>query len=264
MDFYIVDAFTNEPFKGNPAAVVILKEEKTAIWMQKIAAEFNLSETAFLNHKKNNQWALRWFTPTVEVNLCGHATLASARTLHEFIDTDSQEFIFHTKSGELLATISEDDITLDFPAIDLKPFENFSLVENVLGEKLENCMANERNIFAELENESAIINFSPNYEKISSLKTNGIVITARSTNKNNSIDFVSRYFAPNAGIPEDPVTGSIHCALAPYWSKKLNKKILTAKQCSSREGILNLTVKENGRIELKGKSVIFSKGKIRM
>lgn len=260
--YFVVDAFTHQPFSGNPAAVCVLSEPKTDSWLQAVAAEFNLSETAFLWHERNNQWKLRWFTPKCEVRLCGHATLASAHVLARELKRQDSEFIFSTLSGYLIAKVDKHTITLNFPKIEPKLFSGIYLHRNDVGIKQLNLdivaayQAGE-DIIIELTHEDEVLEYSPELEKISKIAARGIIITAPSNTK--SRDFVSRFFAPSYGINEDPVTGSAHCSLAVLWSQKLGKSSLRAEQLSERRGFLKLDVHQE-HVCLIGASMTFSKG----
>jgi len=262
--YFVIDAFTNKPFSGNPAAVVILEESKTDEWLQQVAAEFNLSETAFLWHQENNQWQLRWFTPKCEVKLCGHATLASAHALSRDLGFAQDEFLFSTLSGVLAAKINSTSITLSFPKIEPKLFSRIHLHKDDVGIKQLNldfvaCYQAGDDIIIEASNEDEVLNHNPEIEKLARIEARGIILTAPS--KNSDRDFVSRFFAPRAGINEDPVTGSAHCSLAVLWSKKLEKSLLRAEQLSERRGFLELEVqKEN--IAITGEALTFAKGNL--
>lgn len=262
LPYFVVDAFTHKPFSGNPAAVCILEAPKTDEWLQKIAAQFNLSETAFLWHQKDNQWLLRWFTPSCEVKLCGHATLASAHVLARELNLSYNEFLFSTLSGTLVAVVNEDNISLNFPKIQPKLFSRIYLHNDDVGIKHLNLdivavyQAGE-DIIVELATEDEVLHYLPDMEKLSRIETRGVIITARS--KNDERDFVSRFFAPRAGIDEDPVTGSAHCSLAVLWSKKLGKHELRAEQLSQRGGFIEVGVHKE-HISLLGRSSTFSKG----
>jgi len=262
LPYFVVDAFTHKPFSGNPAAVCILDEPKTDDWLQRIAAQFNLSETAFLWHQKDNQWLLRWFTPSCEVRLCGHATLASAHVLSNELNLPYAEFLFSTLSGILVAVVDEENISLNFPKIQPKLFSGIHLHNDDVGIKQLNLnivaayQAGE-DIIVELATEAEVLNYSPEIEKLAKIETRGVIITAPA--KNDERDFVSRFFAPRAGIDEDPVTGSAHCSLAILWSKKLGKQSLRAEQLSQRGGFLEVGVHQ-GHVSLIGKSLTFSKG----
>jgi len=260
--FTVADPFTHKTFSGNPAAVCILNEPKTDDWLQQVAAEFNLSETAFLWHQHENQWKLRWFTPTCEVKLCGHATLASAHVLARELKLPHAEFSFSTLSGILTADVDEQTITLSFPKVEPKLFSRIYLHSDNVGIKELNLdivaayQAGE-DIIVELAYEDEVLNYSPELDKLAKIETRGIILTAPS--KNADRDFVSRFFAPRFGINEDPVTGSAHCSLAILWSKKLGKSSLRAEQLSKRRGFLELVVHQE-HISLIGECLAFSKG----
>lgn len=264
LPYFVVDAFTHKPFSGNPAAVCILDEHKNDDWLQHVAAEFNLSETAFLWHEHHNQWKLRWFTPTSEVKLCGHATLASAHVLARESKLEHAEFLFSTLSGILTAKIDEQTITINLPKVEPKLFSRIYLHNDDVGIKELNLdivaayQAGE-DIIVELAHEDEVLNYSPEIEKIAKIETRGLIITG--PGKNTDRDFVSRFFAPRIGITEDPVTGSAHCSLAILWSKKLGKSSLRAEQLSQRRGFLEMGVYQE-HVSLIGKSMTFSKGNL--
>ncbi len=255
MKIYQVDAFTEKPFKGNPAAVCILVEYPTEKWMQNVASEMNLAETAFLVQMKQG-YSLRWFTPNSEVDLCGHATLASAHILWEkgYLKQD-QEANFYTKSGLLTAKINEEWIQLNFPAT---PEEKTNAPEELI-EALEiNPIYIGKNVFdylIEVESEETVKKIQPNFTKLMKVPTRGVIVTAKST----EYDFISRFFAPEVGIFEDPVTGSTHCCLGPYWNKKLRKDKLNAYQASERGGVLKIQV-AGERVLISGKAVTVMEG----
>ena len=218
---YQVDAFTSEAFHGNPAGVVILQQKMPDSWMQAVAKEMNLSETAFLL-REHNGFNLRWFTPKVEVNLCGHATLASAHILYKKGYLESGETAnFHTLSGLLCTSKSDGWITMDFPCLSLEQIPVTDQIIQALGFKPKGAFKTDVNILVEMDDPDDVKVFTPDFLKLAELPYQGLIITARGGNE--KYDFVSRYFAPRAGIDEDPVTGSSHCSLAPYWALKLNK-----------------------------------------
>ena len=269
---YQVDAFTNEKFKGNPAAVCILEDDIKDELMKSIAQEMNLSETAFVKPLECSDingcsfFSLRWFTPELEVDLCGHATIATSKVLFDEFNISGQEIKYQTKSGTLIAKKKNDKIGLDFP-ID-KPL-NFELSEDILKamgiKKYLKAVIGEktRKLVIELESEEEIINLQPNFEKLKILSFNtnvkGIGVTCKGRKK---YDFISRYFNPWAGINEDPVTGSVHTLLANYWSSILNKTEMLAYQYSNRGGEILIKVLENDRVELSGEAVIVFKGEL--
>lgn len=256
MDIYQVDAFNNQLFKGNPAAVIPLEKWISEELMQSIAEENNLSETVFFV-KNNNTFDIKWFTPTCEIDLCGHATLAAAHIIFTELNFDKKTLEFNSKSGKLVVTKNDDWYTLNFPSEEIQEVEIPSILENALNTKVLKCYQGTWKLLVELENETTIANLKPNFSLLSELKSSGIIVTA----KGNSVDFVSRFFAPKIGINEDPVTGSAHTLLIPYWAKKLNKTKLNAIQLSKREGILKCEYL-NDRVEMSGQAVTYLKGKL--
>jgi PhzF family phenazine biosynthesis protein len=229
---YQVDAFTCTLFRGNPAAVCPLTEWLPDAQMQAIAAENNLSETAFFV-PQGDRYALRWFTPAIEIDLAGHPTLATAHVIFEYFKPALTRLEFTTKSGPLIVTRVGSRLTMDFPA---RPATSCALPEALvqgLGVKPEAVFL-ARDYLAVFESEEVVRSLQPHVDQLAQLDCLGIIVTA----PGNTVDFVSRFFAPNAGIPEDPVTGSAHCTLAPYWARRLNKKTLHALQVSPRGGEL--------------------------
>ncbi len=256
--FQHVDAFTDRPFAGNPAGVCLLSEGASAEWMQHAAAEANLSETAFVRRRSDGAFDLRWFTPTVEVDLCGHATLATAHTLWELGELAPTEVArFHTRSGLLTASRHSDWIELDFPTSATEPvtppaglLEALGLGGTFVGKT---CF----DFLVEAESEADVRSAAPDFHALKSLGARGVMITARSESA--AADFVSRFFAPGVGIDEDPVTGSAHCALAPYWQAKLGKADLVGHQVSARGGVVRCRVAGN-RVVLSGQAVTIVRG----
>jgi PhzF family phenazine biosynthesis protein len=259
IEIYQVDAFTDKPFAGNPAAVCLLQEAADETWMQNVAAEMNLSETAFLVPQADD-YILRWFTPVVEVDLCGHATLASAHVLWETGNLEAdEEARFHTKSGLLTAVLNEGWITLNFPA---KPEISAEIppdLSEALGVEPVYVGQNAFDYIVEVDSETAVRNLVPDFAALRRLNVRGIMVTARA--ETDELDIVSRFFAPGAGIDEDPVTGSAHCCLGPYWAGKLGKTEFTAYQASQRGGIIRVSVKGD-RVLLQGQAVTILKGKL--
>ena len=256
---YQADAFSDKPFCGNPAAVLFFDEFPADSVMQNIALEMNLSETAFLAGK-SNRYNLRWFAPTVEIDLCGHATLASAHILYENGICNADETIFfNTKSGELRVENHSGWITLDFPADQPEFMENPKELETLLGARIKRAAKARLDIILELETETVLRKLTPDLFALSKHPYRCIIITARA--QSDDFDFVSRVFAPSIGISEDPVTGAAHCSLGPYWAGKLNKTSLTAYQASRRGGMVKI---ETGpeRVLLSGKAVTVMQGKI--
>ena len=252
-DVYFVDAFTSDIFSGNPAAV-IFSDLDDELLMQKIAAENNLSETAFVDLSKNN---IRWFSPACEVNLCGHATLASAFIYFNYFDTTKKSIALNSASGELKVYNKDEYLELDFPKDTFKQVDMIEMVESATGAKPLETYLGDINLFAVYENEEIISNINPDYSAVRKLEGQGLIISSSS----NQYDFVSRYFCPKFGINEDPVTGSAHTTLIPYWSEKLSKDSLTAKQVSSRGGELFCHNIKN-RVLIGGKAVLYMKGLI--
>ncbi|MBD2176661.1 PhzF family phenazine biosynthesis protein [Pseudanabaena sp. FACHB-1998] len=260
----IIDAFTDRVFHGNPAATTLIAEFPEDAQMQQIAAEINLSETAFVKPLDQNHFQLRWFTPLQEVPLCGHATLAMAHYLREIsaIATDIP-LIFSTLSGDLQITFEDELIVMDFPAATYHNCSERSrqVLNNIFGEIPYGCLGlSEDYLAVVLESESVVQNFLPNYDLIAQLEGFGFIITAIA-DVDQPYDFVSRFFAPKAGIPEDPVTGSAHCSLTPYWAKRFGKPNLKAKQLSARTGELDVEDRDQ-RVLLKGKAVTFMYGQV--
>lgn len=247
-----VDAFTSQPFRGNPAAVCLLSEARDDEWLQQVAREMNLSETAFL-WRRPDGFALRWFTPAVEVALCGHATLASAHVLweegHLGPGTPAR---FHTLSGWLTAERHGDRIAMDFPAEPDQPCEAPAGLADALGARPGYVGRNRFDILAVLESEETVRRLAPDVAALRRLGVRGVMVTARSASP--AFDFVSRFFAPGAGIDEDPVTGSAHCCLGPYWSRQLDQRDFVAYQASARGGIVHVGVRDD-RIALGGQAV---------
>jgi PhzF family phenazine biosynthesis protein len=269
--FYIVDAFTSEPFKGNPAAVCLLTCQREDALLQSIAAEFNLSETAFILNPKTKKtgdpqsFSLRWFTPKIEVPLCGHGTLATAAVLFHELDFTGK-LTFKTRSGELTATEEHDSIVLNFPddeTVNTLPNQDL-LREMGINDFEDVCLSKTLNtLLIRLENEEDLLGLEPDFERMKSISTKeqikGIIVTSKG---HSPYDFVSRVFAPWLGVNEDPVTGSAHTVLAPYWAKILGKQEMLAFQASSRGGELRVRVHKNSRVDLIGKTVIISKGEM--
>ncbi len=252
-----VDAFTEIPFKGNPAAVCLLQGPEPTAWMQSLAMEMNLSETAFLL-PEDQGWRLRWFTPKTEVKLCGHATLASAMVLFttrpELRDTPLR---FNTLSGELRARWVEGRIALDFPAMNPQPAAIDPKVEKALRISLQRAVHAGDYYLYEVEKDSAVRSMSPDFAALSQSPTPEVIVTARSDDP--AFDFISRFFAPRLGINEDPVTGSAHCLLAPYWAENLGKLAFKAFQASERGGVLQVQLKGD-RVEIIGAAAFIFEG----
>jgi len=254
---YQVDAFTDKLFSGNPAAVCPLTEWLSDDVMQAIAAENNLSETAFVNHS-TSPFTIRWFTPITEVDLCGHATLAAARILFdEYLPKNSKELSFNSRRG-LLKTYREDElIYLDFPADFPVVVEEHSLINEGLQEQPIEVLQGKDDYLAIFENEQTIRSLQPNFNVLSELESRGLIVSAPSE----QVDFVSRCFFPQMGIDEDPVTGSAHTVMVPYWSERLRKSELQAIQCSPRGGLLTCQLRTD-RVLIGGFTVRYLVGQI--
>ncbi|AEI39188.1 PhzF family phenazine biosynthesis protein [Paenibacillus mucilaginosus] len=263
----IIDAFAEGPFRGNPAAVTLLEVQPAESWLQQVAMEMNLSETAFLWKQEDGSYRLRWFTPAVEVDLCGHATLASAHYLWDRGLEDPQTVLqFHTRSGLLKAERTEDGrIVLDFP---LKPIRPLSLEEHGLAEQIGKILGgvlpaaaatDGDDLILEFSTQETVLSLSPDYALLGALPYRGLLATSRSSEER--YDFASRCFFPSLGINEDPVTGSAHCSLLPYWHGKLGQERMTAIQCSPRTGVLHLE-KTGDRIRIAGEAVTMLQGRL--
>ncbi|MER3445171.1 MAG: oxidoreductase [Meiothermus sp.] len=246
-----VDAFTSRPFSGNPAAVCILEAPRPAAWMQAVAREMNLSETAFL-HPEPSGYRLRWFTPEAEIALCGHATLASAHVLWQEGHSRSPMLEFHTLSGLLTAVRAGNWIEMNFPVEPVMPVEFSPALLEAIGAKPVFTGKTPVRFLAELESADAVRKLRPNLSLLAQVAPGRLIVTARSDDPR--YDFISRYFAPGIGIPEDPVTGSAHCALPVYWAPKLGKKEFMAYQASARGGELRVTLADN-RVFIQGQAV---------
>ncbi len=255
-----VDAFTDKPYAGNPAAVCILPGERDAEWMQQVAREMNLSETAFLQ-KRMDGYDLRWFTPTIEVALCGHATLASAHVLwvEKHLQANEQAR-FHTQSGLLTATRQGDWIELDFPANHAQPTDAPANLLEALGVKAAKYVGKNRfDYIVEVATQADVAELQPNFSLLTTLGVRGIIVTSRADA--GEFDFVSRFFAPGSGIDEDPVTGSAHCCLGPFWQAQLGKDSFMARQISARGGTVRVRI-EDDRVKLGGQAVTVMRGEL--
>jgi PhzF family phenazine biosynthesis protein len=254
-----VDAFTSIPFKGNPAGVCFLSEPQPEEWLVAVAAEMNLSETAFLL-PEGDGYRLRWFTPVVEVSLCGHATLGSAHALWETGRlAPDQEARFFTKSGLLTARRCGGWIEMDFPARPLEPAAEPEGLSSALGIHPVFISQSKSSMLVEVESEQVVREAAPDFAALKEIPVRGVVLTSRASES--EFDFISRFFAPRMGINEDPVTGSAHCVLAPYWSAKLGKHELTGYQASARGGIVRVR-SQGDRVILGGQAVMVFKGEL--
>lgn len=255
-----IDAFTDQPFRGNPAAVCLLDRERDAAWMQNVAAEMNLSETAFLLPRSDG-WSLRWFTPASEVDLCGHATLASAHALwEEKILPEKDAARFHTRSGLLTAKRDGEWIELDFPATRDQKCDAPPALMEALGVTSPRYVGkNKFDYVVEVGSEDEVRSVKPDMRKLRQTDARGVIVTSRASN--GKYDFVSRFFAPAVGVDEDPVTGSAHCCLTPYWSQRLGRNELLALQASARGGTLRVRL-DGDRVKLGGRAVTVLRGEL--
>lgn len=255
----VVDSFASEKFRGNPAAVCLLPAPADPVWMQQVAAELNLSETAFLVPQAGG-WQLRWFTPTIEVALCGHATLASAHALWESgrLAPDAPA-IFHTlRSGVLTCVRRGSLIEMDFPARPAEPAESLPGLSEALGTNPVWIGRSAYDYLCELADEATVRSLRPDHSALRKLPVRGVIVTARGQDGH---DFVSRFFAPGAGVAEDPVTGSAHCTLAPFWAGRFGKTELRAWQASARGGEVHMRV-TGDRVHLGGRAITVWKGEL--
>ena len=258
LDLYQVDAFAEDVFGGNPAGVVPLFEWPSDELMQNIAAENNLSETAFFV-RKGEYFELRWFTPEAEVDLCGHATLASAHVLYQYLDYEDPAVVFETKSGRLFVDRENDLYSMDFPAWTVREIQVTERVSKALGARPKELFMGERDMMAVFESEEDIVALKPDFRLVSQLDGMCMICTAPGLDH----DFVSRTFVPEHGIPEDPVTGSAHCTLVPFWAERMNKTVFHAYQASKRGGVLQCE-HLGDRVKIAGKAVTFMKGTIKL
>lgn len=257
--FFQVDAFTNKAFSGNPAGVCLLPGPCDEHWMQKVAEEMNLSEVAFL-HKSGDGFNLRWFTPATEVDLCGHATLASAHILweHSHLKPD-RKVLFYTRSGLLTAEYKGDWIELDFPS---EPEDKAAVPSELviaLGVTPKYAGRNRFDYLIEVDSEETVRNIKPDFALLKGIPARGVIVTSQAASP--EYDFISRFFAPGVGIEEDPVTGSAHCCLGPFWKGRLNKSEFVAYQASGRGGVVRVRVGEK-RVYIGGQAVTVLRGEL--
>lgn len=257
--YFVVDAFTNRPFTGNPAAVVPLEQWKDDSWLQNVAMEMNLAETAYLVPNATG-YDLRWFTPKVEVDLCGHATLASAIVLtHLGQLADEADIAFFTRSGVLRASRHGSRFQLDFPITREEASEPPTGLADSLNVTLLYVGRTKWDCLVEVESEGVLRAIAPDYKRLAAVKCRGVIVTAASDDA--QYDFVSRFFAPGVGIDEDPVTGSAHCCLVDFWGKRLKKTKMVGYQASARGGTVHVEVRGE-RVMLGGEGVIFAEGEL--
>jgi predicted PhzF superfamily epimerase YddE/YHI9 len=255
LSLFQVDAFTSHVFGGNPAAVVPLDSWLPDATLQAIALENNLSETAFFVREPQG-WHLRWFTPTLEIDLCGHATLAAAYVLFNHVQPGLERVEFASRSGPLVVTRQGDWLEMNFPSRPPKPVEPPAGLTEALGDRPREVLAS-RDLVVVFDTEAQVRALKPDMARVAALDTFAVTVTAPGT----EVDFVSRFFAPRAGVPEDPVTGSAHCSLVPYWAKRLGKKRLTARQVSARVGELRCEDRDE-RVHMAGQAVLYLVGHI--
>ncbi len=255
LSIFQIDAFAKKPFEGNPAAIVPLKNWISDKIMQKIAMENNLSETAFFV-QENNEYYIRWFTPTEEVDMCGHATLASAYVIFNELNFSKDEIVFNSKSGKLFIKKEDEKLSMDFPALKIEKHANKELFSKAIGiEVIEVYKAMDYIVIVDSEEE--LVNLEADFVLLTQLDLRGVIVTSKSK----KYDFVCRFFAPKFGINEDPVTGSAYTQLVSYWSKVLNKNDFHTKQLSLRGGIVDCELQEN-RCIIKGSAVKYFEGQI--
>ncbi|MFB3925783.1 MAG: PhzF family phenazine biosynthesis protein [Syntrophales bacterium] len=259
LEIFQVDAFTSKPFTGNPAGVCILPKRRSERWMQDVAREMNLSETAFLRMQEDG-FSLRWFTPAVEVDLCGHATLAAAHVLWETgMLKKNEQALFHTRSGLLTAERDGDWIRMNFPAEPDEEAAEPKELAKALGIKPKYVGKNRFDYLVEVESEKSVRAIKPDFRRLGAIPARGVIVTSRADT--HEFDFVSRFFAPRVGVSEDPVTGSAHCCLGPFWGRRLGKNELIAYQASARGGIIRVQL-AGDRIYLGGQAVTVMRGEL--
>ncbi|MDT8716861.1 PhzF family phenazine biosynthesis protein [Clostridium sp. 19966] len=256
MNYYVVDAFAEDPFKGNPAGVCVLEKWLPDSLMQEIAAENNLSETAFVV-KNIDKYELRWFTPKAEIDLCGHATLGTAYVISNYVDLGIKDMVFETASGPLKVTRNDALYEMDFPSREPKKIKiNNEIIEAIGMKPVEAYIS--RDLFLLLDTEQKVRDLTPDFSRLTELSEGmGAIVTA----KGEDIDFVSRCFYPKLGVNEDPVTGSAHSNLIPFWAKRLNKRKMTAKQLSKRGGTLYCEA-AGERVKIAGRAILYMHGNI--
>lgn len=256
--YYHIDAFSRGPFHGNPAGVCPLTEWLSDDVLQNIAMENQLAETAFFVPEGEGAWHLRWFTPSIEIDLCGHATLATAHVLRHELGDKREQFRFRSLSGELGVDVDGDLLALDFPARPPEPVDVGADVARALGVPVDSSFL-ARDLMIVLDREEDVRAVQPDFSALERLPYKTVIVTAPSDRED--IDFVSRFFAPSIGVPEDAVTGSSHCTLVPYWAEKLGKNSLEARQLSARGGSIRCTL-AGDRVKLAGSCCTFSRGEI--
>lgn len=261
ISYLVVDAFAAQPFAGNPAAVCLLEHTASKEWMQKVAAEFNLPATAFLAPEEN-QYNLRWFSAEAELAFCGHGTLASTHVLWQLGRFQAGETVrFNTQAGIFTARKDGDQIQLNLPAVPVQATEAPPILLKALNVNPRFVARGQFDYIVEVENEQAVLNLKPDFALLKTLEVRGCIVTSQSDFSKTGYDIVSRCFFPRVGINEDPVTGSAHCSLAPYWHSRLNKSVFKAYQASARGGLLQLEL-QGERVILGGQAVTVMQGKL--
>ncbi|TCP29394.1 PhzF family phenazine biosynthesis protein [Scopulibacillus darangshiensis] len=256
--FYHINAFAKEPFSGNPACVLILEDPKSDAWMGQIAKELNQPVSAFVYKLDKEYYSLKWFTPTHELDLCGHGTLGAAHILWEKgVVSKHTALSFQTKSGSLAVDYTTEGIRMPFPADPSRATDYPETLTRALNVPFKNVERNQQRYIVELENEDSVKELKPDFELLAQLPVTGVIVTSTSS----KYDFISRYFPPRIGIKEDYVTGSAHCGLAPYWSERLGKQKLRAYQASERGGEMNIELKEKD-VYLTGKAITLTEGEL--
>lgn len=255
LPFFWVDAFADRLFEGNPAAVCVAEEWPETSLMQAIAAENNLSETAFIL-RAGRDWSIRWLTPVTEVDICGHATLASAWVIHNLLEPGAGTVSFASRSGVLGARIDGDEVVLDFPARPPQPADSRDALGDALGAEVVSAWVADYHL-AELASEEAVRQVTPDPGRVAALGKTGVIVTAAGSRT----DFVCRFFAPAAGVPEDPVTGSAYCTLAPFWAGRLQRHELSAMQLSARGGRVRCGYR-GSRVDIGGSARLYLRGTI--
>lgn len=255
-----VDAFASAPFAGNPAVVCVMPAGRDEEWMQRMAREMNMPATTFV-HAADGGFGLRWFTPSAELQLCGHGTLATAHVLYESAAIRPDETArFHTRNGILTAVRRGDWIELDFPALGEEPAPAPDGLAEALGANPKYVGRSRLDLLIELDSEDDVRTLKPDLAKLATIRTRGFIVTS-AARPNTDVDFVSRFFTPSVGLAEDHVTGSSHCCLAPFWSKRLGKRALVARQLSARGGVLRLTA-DGDRVRIAGQAVTITRGEL--
>lgn len=259
MRLFVIDAFTDVPFHGNPAGVVLLEAPAEPSWMQDVAAELKHSETAFVRRRDDGDHDLRWFTPTVEVDLCGHATLATAHALAS--SGQRGPFAFHTRSGVLRCELDAAGvIDMEFPAQPGEPIDAPAGLADALGVTPTAVASNGIDVLVEVDDAAEVAKVVPDFERLRGIDCRGVIVTAKA-DAGATHDFVSRFFAPRVGVDEDPVTGSAHCKLAPYWSQRLGRTSLVGVQLSPRGGRIELVL-HGDRVRLRGRATTVVQGEL--